>query len=239
MIEESSNNVDPGEIRRFDELAARWWDEDGEFRTLHHVNAARISFIEKHANLAHVRAADIGCGGGILSEALAKAGAAVTAIDMAEAPLKVARLHRHESGLDIDYRHETVERLALNESGKFDVVACMELLEHVPNPSSVVAACAQLVRERGWVFFSTLNRTPKAYIMAVLAGEYLFNILPRGTHDYSRFCRPAELDGWARSNHLELVELAGLRYEPWFKRASLSRDPAVNYIAAYQRRSSQ
>jgi len=228
-------NADRAELARFGALASRWWDPDGEFRTLHHVNPARVEFVQRHAELAGVETVDVGCGGGILSEALATAGAQVTGIDLAAPLLEVARLHTIESGARVTYREVAVEDFARDNAGRFDLVTCMEMLEHVPDPGSVVTACAKLLRPGGVACLSTLSRTPRAYLLAILGAEYLTNLLPRGTHDYSRFIRPSELDRWARAAGLELIETAGLGYDPLHKRGVLGDDVSVNYLAAYRR----
>ncbi len=226
-------NVDPGELARFSELAARWWDADGEMRPLHEMNPLRVELIDSHARLAGKRVLDVGCGGGLLAEAMVRRGARVVAIDAAETPLAVARLHALDSGVEVDYRQATAEELAAAGEPPFDVVTCLELLEHVPDPPSLVSACARLLRPGGLVFFSTINRNPRAYLLAVLAAEYLLHLLPRGTHDYARFVRPSELDAWARAAGLELRALTGVRYNPLTRRCSLSRDVGVNYLAVF------
>jgi 2-polyprenyl-6-hydroxyphenyl methylase/3-demethylubiquinone-9 3-methyltransferase len=224
-------NIDPAELAKFERLAARWWDCSGEFKPLHDINPLRLGYIDQRADLAGKRVADVGCGGGILAESMAQLGAEVTGIDVGEGPLMVARLHLLESGLSVDYRQQTAEQLAAEAPAGFDVVTCMELLEHVPDPASVVAACAQLVKPDGHVFFSTINRTPKSYLFAVIAAEYLLRLLPQGTHDYSRFIRPAELAGWIRHAGLELRDLTGMSYHPLTARYFLTPDVAVNYLA--------
>ncbi|NJN45272.1 MAG: bifunctional 2-polyprenyl-6-hydroxyphenol methylase/3-demethylubiquinol 3-O-methyltransferase UbiG [Candidatus Competibacteraceae bacterium] len=224
-------NIDQQEIAKFDERAHGWWDPQGEFKTLHDINPLRLSFIDERAELSGKRVLDVGCGGGILAESMVKQGATVTAIDMAEAPLVVARVHSLESGLTVDYRHITAEELAASEPASFDVVTCMELLEHVPDPASLIRACATLVKPGGPVFFSTLNRNPKAYLLAVLGAEYLLRMLPKGTHDYSKFIRPSELDAWARAAGLQVHELIGLHYNPVTQRYWLASGVDVNYMA--------
>lgn len=226
-----AGNVDPGEIAKFEALAARWWDPESEFKPLHDINPLRLDFIDARAGLAGRRVVDVGCGGGLLAEAMAHRGAAVTGIDLGEAPLAVARLHAAESGVDLEYRHLSVETLAAEQPATFDVVTCLEMLEHVPDPASVVHACARLVKPGGQVFFSTLNRNPKAYALAILGAEYLLRMLPRGTHDYARFIRPSELAGWCREAGLEVREQSGLVYNPLTRRYRLSRrDVSVNYL---------
>lgn len=224
------DNVDEAEVAKFNASAARWWDPEGEFRPLHEINPLRLAFIERQCRLDGRRVADIGCGGGILAEALARSGARVCAIDMAPDSLEVARLHLLESGLDIDYRCQTAEGLAAEMPGAFDVVTCMELLEHVPDPASLIAACARLVRPGGDCFFSTLNRTPRAYLEAIVGAEYLLRMLPHGTHDYARFIRPSELAAWCRAAGLEPAAMIGIRYCPVTRRFRLDDDVQVNYI---------
>ena len=207
-------NADPAELAKFGELAHRWWDPQGEFRPLHELNPLRLGWIDGLAQLAGKRVLDVGCGGGILSEAMARLGASVTGIDLSEKPLKVAQLHLLESGLSIDYELKSAEQYGEQRAGAFDVVTCMELLEHVPDPSSTVAACARLLRPGGRVFFSTINRNPKSYLFAVIGAEYLLKMLPKGTHDYARFIKPSELSRWCRDAGLEPVELKGMTYNP-------------------------
>lgn len=231
---EPNRNVDHWEIAKFDELASRWWDPESEFKPLHDINPLRLDYIDQRARLAGKRVLDVGCGGGILAESMAARGALVTGIDMAEAPLAVARLHLLESGLEVDYRHITVEELAAAEPGSFDVVTCMEMLEHVPDPASVVHACAHLVKADGHVFFATLNRTAKAYAFAILGAEYLLRLLPKGTHDYRKFIRPAELDAWVRQAGLLLRELTGMHYNPLTQRYWFASGLEVNYLAYCQ-----
>lgn len=226
-------NLDKAEIRKFESLAARWWDPNSEFRPLHEINPLRMSFISRKINPAGRRIVDIGCGGGILSEALARQGADVTAIDLADASLTVARLHQLESGLDIDYRKISAESLAAQEAGQYDVVTCLEMLEHVPDPSSIIQACATLLKPGGHLFCSTINRNPKAYVFAVLGAEYILNLLPRGTHDYARFIKPSELAAWCRRAQLDQGELIGLGYNPITRTYALQKDISVNYLAHY------
>jgi len=230
MTSEAQLNCDPQEVAKFDELATRWWDPNGECKPLHDINPLRLAFIEQHAPLAGKQVLDVGCGGGILSEAMAAHGARVTGIDMAASSLQVARLHLLESGLEVDYQCITAEELSHRQAASFDTVTCMELLEHVPDPASLVAACARLVKPGGNVFFSTLNRNPKAYLLAVVGAEYLLRMLPKGTHDYARFIRPAELDAWVRRNGLTLRHMAGLGYNPLSRRYHLNDDVSVNYL---------
>lgn len=230
-----ASNADPAEVARFNALASRWWDPAGEMRLLHRMNPLRVGFIGDRTSLAGACCLDVGCGGGLLSEALAREGATVTGIDLAEDSLAVARLHQLESGIEtLNYRRITVEELAAAEPGRYDVVTCLEMIEHVPDPASVVRACAALVRPGGDVFFSTLNRTPKAWLIAVLGAEYVAGILPRGTHDFSRFIRPSELDAWARPASLSLRDIKGL-LPAGGGQFRLGQDVQVNYIAHFRR----
>jgi 2-polyprenyl-6-hydroxyphenyl methylase/3-demethylubiquinone-9 3-methyltransferase len=226
-----NRNVDQQEIAKFEVLANRWWDPESEFKPLHDINPLRLDYIDKRAGLVDKRIVDIGCGGGILAESMAARGAAVTGIDMGQAPLAVAQLHQLESGIKVDYRQTTAEELAVAEPGSFDVVTCMELLEHVPEPGSVVEAVGTLLKPGGQAFFSTINRTPKAYLFAVIGAEYVLRLLPKGTHDYRRFIRPSELDGWIRDSGLQLQELMGMHYNPLTKQYFLGSQIQVNYIA--------
>lgn len=232
----STQNVDQAEISKFEALASRWWDPHSEFKTLHDINPLRLGYIQRSVKLAGQRVLDVGCGGGILSEAMAQAGAEVTGIDMGEEPLRVAELHTLESGVEVDYRQVTAEALAEEMPGAFDVVTCMEMLEHVPDPGSVIAACAQLVRPGGHVFFSTLNRNPKSYLFAIVGAEYVLKMLPSGTHDYARFIRPSELDAWVRQTDLRITDLTGLTYNPLSRHYRLNdKDLDVNYLASCRR----
>ncbi|MGM0857172.1 MAG: bifunctional 2-polyprenyl-6-hydroxyphenol methylase/3-demethylubiquinol 3-O-methyltransferase UbiG [Pseudomonadota bacterium] len=224
-------NVDNAEVAKFEALASRWWDPQSEFKPLHDINPLRLDFIDARAGLAGKKVLDVGCGGGILSEAMARRGADVTGIDLGEAPLGVARLHAQEQGVAIEYRHVSVEALAEQQPGHYDVVTCMEMLEHVPDPASVVRACAALVRQGGYVFFSTLNRTPKSYAFAILGAEYVLKLLPRGTHDYAKFIRPSEMASWNRRSGLEVREQIGLTYNPITRHYRLTEnDVSVNYM---------
>lgn len=231
----NSANIDPAEVAKFDEAAARWWDREGEFKPLHDINPLRLRFIQERAALQGKRVVDIGCGGGILTESLRQEGAEVVGIDAGEGPLKVAKLHLFESGLEIDYRHSSAEQLAASEPQCFDVVTCMEMLEHVPDPQSVIHACATLVKPGGHLFFSTINRNPKAYLLAIVGAEYVLNMLPKGTHDYSKFIRPSELDRWLRCADLQMRELKGITYQPLTRRFSVTADVDVNYLAYAQK----
>jgi 2-polyprenyl-6-hydroxyphenyl methylase/3-demethylubiquinone-9 3-methyltransferase len=231
----TQTNVDHRELDKFGDLAHRWWDPNSEFRPLHDINPARLDWIDQHANLNGKRVVDIGCGGGLLSEGMASRGAITTGIDLSEKPLGVARLHLHESGLTIDYRRVAAEELASEMPAAFDVVTCLEMLEHVPDPASIVKACASLVKPGGQVFFSTLNRNPKSYFLAVVGAEYVMRLLPRGTHDYARFIRPAELVAFCRSAELETLEIVGMNYNPFSRQCTLSNDTDVNYLIRAQR----
>ena len=227
-------NVDQAEIAKFEAIASRWWDPQSEFKPLHEINPLRVNFIDRIAPLAGKRVLDVGCGGGILSEAMALRGAQVTGIDMGETPIKVARLHSLESGVEVDYRHGNAEALA-EEIGdsheqQFDIVTCLEMLEHVPEPASVIAACEKMLKPGGHLFLSTINRNPKAYLLAVIGAEYLLKLLPRGTHDYAKFIKPSELAAWVRDSGLEVGELAGMTYNPLSKRYRLGNDVDVNYL---------
>ena len=219
-------NADPAELEKFEKLAHRWWDPAGEFRPLHDINPLRLDWIAAHAQLEGAEVLDVGCGGGILAEAMARRGARVTGIDLSEKALRVAELHLHESKLDVRYAKASVEEY----SGEFDVVTCMELLEHVPEPASMVAACARLVKPGGQVFFSTINRNPKSYLFAVVGAEYVLGLLPKGTHDYERFIRPSELSRWCRAAGLRTDELIGMTYNPVTRRYRLGSDCDVNYL---------
>ena len=223
-------NADQAELDKFGELAHRWWDPNSEFKPLHDINPLRLDWIDRSLGLAGKRILDVGCGGGLLSEGMAVRGAQVTGIDLSEKPLSVARLHLLESGQKVDYRKISVEALAEEMPGEFDVVTCLEMLEHVPNPSSVVSACARLVKPGGQVFLSTLNRNPKSYLFAVLGAEYILNMLPKGTHDYARFIKPSELSRWAKLGGLEPQELIGMSYNPLTKKYWLGQDTSVNYL---------
>jgi 2-polyprenyl-6-hydroxyphenyl methylase/3-demethylubiquinone-9 3-methyltransferase len=229
-------NVDPQELAKFSELAHRWWDPDSEFRPLHQINPLRLEWIDSLAHLKGQRALDVGCGGGILAEAMARRASQVTGIDLATRPLGVARLHALEAGVEnIEYREIAAEALAAEAPGRFDVVTCMEMLEHVPDPSSVVRACATLVRPGGWVFFSTLNRNPKSFLFAIIGAEYVLRLLPKGTHEYARFIRPSERARWSRESGLTLEGSKGMEYNPLTRRYRLSGDTSVNYLFACRR----
>ena len=223
-------NADPAELEKFGRLAHRWWDPGGEFRPLHEINPLRLDWIAGHARLEGSAVLDVGCGGGILAEAMARRRAAVTGIDLSEKALKVAELHLLESRLAVSYQYISVEDLASRRPESFDVITCMELLEHVPEPARMVEACARLVRPGGQVFFSTINRNPKAYLFAVIGAEYVLGLLPKGTHDYQRFIRPSELARWSRDGGLNPAEFTGMSYNPFTRRYRLGRDCSVNYL---------
>lgn len=224
-------NVDPAEIAKFEALASRWWDRESEFKPLHDINPLRLAYIvEKVGSLANKRVVDVGCGGGILSDAMAAEGAQVTGIDMGDAPLAVAKLHQRESKRDVDYRKITVEDLAAEQPASFDVVTCMEMIEHVPDPASVISACAKLVKPNGHVFFSTINRHPQAFLFAIVGAEYVLNMLPKGTHEYEKFVRPSELERWARHAELKVKDMTGMHYNPLTKRYWLGSGVNVNYL---------
>lgn len=225
------SNVDTAEIAKFEALASRWWDRQSEFKPLHDINPLRANYIDERSPVAEQKLLDVGCGGGILTEAMAQRGAQVTGIDLGEAPLAVARLHALESGISIDYRQVATETLAAEAAGSFDIVTCLEMLEHVPDPGAIIQACAQLVKPGGDVYFSTINRNPKAYAFAILGAEYILRLLPKGTHEYRKFIRPAELAKWLRQHGLELQDMTGLTYNPLTKHYSLNpHDVSVNYL---------
>ena len=226
-------NVDPAELAKFSELAHRWWDPESEFRPLHQINPLRLDWIARQAPLSGQQVLDVGCGGGILAEAMARQGAEVLGIDLASKSLKVAQLHALESGLaNVAYREVAVEALAAERPASFDVVTCMEMLEHVPDPASVVKACADLVKPGGWVFFSTINRNPKSFLFAIVGAEYVLNLLPRGTHEFAKFIKPSELASFCRQAGLDLQGTRGMEYNPLTKRYWLSGDTSVNYMIA-------
>ncbi len=233
--EQSSNNVDAQEIAKFEALAFRWWDTESEFKPLHDINPLRLNFIDKHAPLTGKRVLDIGCGGGILSESMAKRGAIVKGIDLGTAPLAVAKIHAKEENIDIEYQAIAAEDIAQQEPNSYDIVTCMEMLEHVPDPAAIVQACATLVKPGGHVFFSTINRNPKAFLFAIVGAEYVLNLLPKGTHHYEKLIRPSELDHWVRQASLQTNEIIGMNYNPLKKTYKLSSDTSVNYIVHSQK----
>lgn len=228
-------NVDRAEIAKFDSLASRWWDPDGDFRPLHQINPLRLGYIRQRLQLEGAAVVDVGCGGGILTESMAAAGASVTGIDMADGPLAVARLHKAESGVDVDYRQITAEGLVGECAAAFDAVTCLEMLEHVPSPAATIAACRDLVRPGGDVFFSTINRNPKAFLFAIVGAEYLLRLLPTGTHEYEKFIKPSELERWARRAGLVLQDSIGMHYNPFTKEYRLGPGLDVNYLMHFQR----
>ena len=228
-------NVDPAEIAKFDAAAPRWWDPDGDFRPLHDLNPARLDYIDARAGLAGRRVLDVGCGGGILAEGMARRGASVIGIDLSAAALEVARLHALEAGVKVSYRQVAVEELATLEGGAYDLVTCLEMLEHVPDPATIVRNLAQLVRPGGQVICSTINRNAKSFALAIVGAEYLLRLLPAGTHQYARLIRPSELARWARGAGLELRELAGLDYQPLSRKARITADTSINYLAHFAR----
>lgn len=224
------SNVDPSEIKKFEELASSWWDPESEFAPLHAINPLRTDYINLHSPVDGLKVLDVGCGGGLISEALAEFGGDVTGIDMGEAPLSVAQLHLLESGIEVDYQKITAEELADQRPGYYDVVTCLEMLEHVPDPASVISACATLVKPGGDVYFSTINRNPKAWLLAIVGAEYILNLLPRGTHEYDKLIKPSELSEYARMAGLELQRMIGLHYNPITKTYKLAPGVDVNYM---------
>jgi len=231
----TTENADPIELEKFSDLAHRWWDPNSEFKPLHDINPLRLDYIDRLVPLAGKRVVDVGCGGGILTEAMAEKGADVMGVDLGDKALAVAKLHLLESGRKVDYRKIAAEDLAEQMPGAFDVVTCMEMLEHVPDPESIVRACAQMAKPGGTVVFSTLNRNPKSYLFAIIGAEYVLNLLPRGTHDYARFVKPSELAAWTRAAGLEVTDVTGMSYNPMRKTYSLGRDTGVNYIMTLEK----
>jgi 2-polyprenyl-6-hydroxyphenyl methylase/3-demethylubiquinone-9 3-methyltransferase len=232
----NSGHGDPAEIAKFDAAAHRFWDVDGEFKPLHRLNPVRARYVQEHSRLAGARVLDVGCGGGLLAESLARAGAQVTAIDLAPAMVETARLHALDGGLEIDYRVDSAEMLAASHAGKFDVLTCMEMLEHVPDPAATVAVFAKLVRPGGDVFISTINRNFKSFALAIVGAEYLAKLVPKGTHEYDRLLKPSEIARFARVAGLDAVDIAGLKYDPLREQCSLTTDPSVNYLMHLKRR---
>ncbi len=231
----NNENFDPEEIAKFEELAYRWWDKDSEFKPLHDINPLRLNFIDERVGLHGKKVLDVGCGGGILTESMAAKGAHVKGIDLGKAPLSVAQLHAKESNYDISYEMISAEKIAQREAQSYDVVTCLEMLKHVPEPASVVHSCSQLVKPGGHVFFSTINKNPKAYLFAIIGAEYVLNLLPRGTHEYSKFIRPSELDNWCRDSNLNSKEITGMSYNPITQHYWLGKDVSVNYLVHCQK----
>jgi 2-polyprenyl-6-hydroxyphenyl methylase/3-demethylubiquinone-9 3-methyltransferase len=230
VTNKSKVNADAAELRKFSELAHKWWDKASEFKPLHDINPLRLNYINDAVSLKEKRVLDVGCGGGILSESMAEKGALVTGIDLGEKALKVAQLHSLESGIEVDYRLISAEALAAESAGEYDIVTCLEMLEHVPDPASIVNACARLVKPGGHVFFSTINRNPKAYLFAVLGAEYVLQMLPKGTHDYTKFIKPSELASFARQADLSIIDQIGMSYNPITQHYWLNDDVSVNYL---------
>lgn len=229
-MNQATQNVDPNEIAKFEALASRWWDKESEFKPLHDINPLRLNYIDERARLPGKRVLDVGCGGGILSEGLCQRGAHVMGIDMGAAPLSVAKLHGLESGIEVEYQQITVEALAEQQAGTFDVVTCLEMLEHVPDPASVIKACAKLLKPGGQLFLSTINRNPKAFLFAIVGAEHLLKMLPKGTHEYKKFIKPSELSSYVRQAKLEFQDVTGMVYNPLLKEYKLARDVNVNYL---------
>lgn len=235
---EKTANVDPGEIQKFSDLASRWWDPESEFKPLHDINPLRLDYVDRLATLANKNVIDVGCGGGLLAEAMTTRGASVTGIDLSESALGVARLHALDSGLSIDYRQQSAEDMAESHAHQYDIVTCLEMLEHVPDPATTVRACARLAKPGGHLVFSTLNRNPKSWLFAIVGAEYILRLLPKGTHEFRRFIKPSELSSWARAANLATLDLTGMTYNPVFKRYKLGKDVSVNYLMAFQTPSS-
>jgi len=235
MDTETIENIDRAELAKFEAIASKWWDPESEFRPLHDINPLRLNYIDERCSLSGKTVIDIGCGGGILSESMAKRGAHVTGIDMGEAPLAVAKLHKLESGVEVNYLHSTAEAFAEQKPESYDIVTCLEMLEHVPDPASVIKACAKLVKPGGHVFFSTINRNPKSFVFAIVGAEYVLNMLPKGTHDYKKLIRPSELSEWSRAARLNVTDVSGMTYNPFMKRYKLGRDASVNYLIHTQK----
>lgn len=223
---------DQKEINKFNNLAHEWWDQNGKFKTLHHINPTRLNFIQKHTDLNQKHVIDVGCGGGILAEGMAHQNATVTAIDLAPQSIEIAKLHLHESNLKINYECINIEDFTVNNSEKFDILTCMEMLEHVPNPDFIIEKCAKLLKPDGIAFFSTMNRNLKSYVLGVIAAEYLLNLMPRGTHEYQKFIKPSELNKLLRNHGLEVIDISGIKYNPFNNQATLNKDIDVNYIIA-------
>lgn len=224
-------NIDSAELKKFEDIAKKWWDPDSEFKPLHEINPLRLGYITDRVELTGMRVLDVGCGGGLLTEAMASCGANVTGIDAGEGPLSVAKLHRHESNVWADYELTTVEDFAATNPEKFDVITCLEMLEHVPDPASVISACRSLLKEDGHLFLSTINRNPKAYLFAIVGAEYVLGMLPKGTHDFDKLIQPAELAAWCRDANLTITDLTGMTYNPITRAYKMGRDVDVNYMA--------
>jgi len=234
MNTSAKQNVDKAELQKFNDIAARWWDKTGEFKPLHDINPLRLNYINSRIDLKNLNVLDVGCGGGILSESMAELGATVTGIDMGEKALNVAKLHKLESDLDITYQLTTAEEFATKHENSFDVITCLEMLEHVPDPSSVITACAKMLKPKGHLFLSTINRNPKAFLFAVVGAEYVLNMLPHGTHSYAKFIKPSELSNWCQQANLEIQDLTGMQYNPISRLYSLDNNVDVNYLAHFQ-----
>ena len=230
MAKEDKENIDQAEVEKFNALAHKWWDPTSEFRPLHEINPLRVNFITSKVNLKGKKLLDVGCGGGILSESMAKEGAHVTAIDQGEKVIKIAQLHNLESKLDIDYKQLNIEDFCKNNKNKFDVITCLEMLEHVPNPASIIMACSSLLKPNGKIFFSTINRNPKSFLFAIIGAEYILKLLPKGTHSYEKFITPAELMSWCEMERLNFNDIVGMTYNPLLKKYSLGKDVSVNYL---------
>jgi len=234
-MNQTTDNVNPAEIEKFSSMASHWWDPEGDFKTLHQINPLRLQLVDKMVGLTDKKILDVGCGGGILSESMAKKGAIVTGIDLGEELINVAELHSLDSGIEVDYQTISVEQLATQQAASFDSVTCMEMLEHVPDPAAIIDACAALVKPGGYVFLSTLNRNPKSYLLSILGAEYILGMLPKGTHDYASFIKPSEMAAWCRQSKLELIDSRGIEYNPLSKSFSMTHDISVNYICVFQK----
>lgn len=226
----NNENIDKAELAKFEAMASKWWDPNSEFKPLHDINPLRLNYIDEIAGLSGKNVLDVGCGGGILSESMALRGATVTGIDMGEAPLAVARIHQEKSGVEVNYLHSTAEKMAEENANTYDIVTCLEMLEHVPDPSSVIKACQTMVKPGGHVFFSTINRNPKSYLFAIIGAEYVLQLLPKGTHDYKKLIKPSELSAWSRDAGLTVREVKGMTYNPFTKKYKLARNIDVNYL---------